>query len=63
MVCSFGCCGRPPQARDALEPAWREEADWRPKLAEQDHVDHAVGPRAHGSAAHASTTRGEETET
>lgn len=27
-------CGCPPQARDALEPAWREEADWRPKLAE-----------------------------
>lgn len=49
-----------PQAGDALEPAWREEADRRPQLAEQDHVHHTVGSRAHGPSAHASTTSGEE---
>lgn len=54
------CCLLLPQAGDALEPAWREEADRRPELAEQDHVNHTVGSCTHGPAAHASTTSGEK---
>lgn len=63
MVSSVCFSVFPLQARDAVEPTWREEADRWPELAKQDHVDNTVGPCTHGPTAHACTTCGKDAET